>query len=246
MEEISKAIQGASAAIASIAIAASVAYETGYFSIVGKKYQGVLSVADYLSSALEWLPWLCLLYALGFVLARLAYARSTRINIGRRVRIAFAVVLASVLCGLIVIVPFYQVLLYMPLALMPIIAAPLFVHSPVPGSVKKLTALSMSAVTAVLALYCSGIGQAHRDILIIDNAYIVRSGTDPEGAQVLRTLQKGLLVWRPQDSKAELISWDKIQRMTHLIWKSYDAPWFEPLGCKVLNILCHNQPPPSP
>ncbi len=69
MEDLSKAIKALAAAIISVTIAASVAYETGYFFIVGYKYQGLLSTADYLSGALEWLPWLFLLYGLGFVLA---------------------------------------------------------------------------------------------------------------------------------------------------------------------------------
>jgi hypothetical protein len=78
MEYLSKAIQGLAAAIVSVAIAASVAYETGYFSIIGYKYQGILSASDYLSSALEWLPWLSLVYVIGLLLARVGSLQLTR------------------------------------------------------------------------------------------------------------------------------------------------------------------------
>lgn len=249
MEDLSKAVQALAAAVVSVAIAASVSYETGYFSIVGQKYQALLSVSDYLSSALEWLPWLSLLYGLGFLIA---YVGSfAQLNILRRIYefqpialIATTAIVAVGICLLLVFIPFYRLLLHMPLVALPLVATPLFLQlSKAARAAKKLSAIAVSSIAVMLALYCSGIGYAHRDLQTIGNAYVIRSGADGEGAQVLRTLQKGLLVWKPQDSKVDLIGWNKIDRMTHLIWKSYDAPWFEPLGCHIWESLCHRQPP---
>lgn len=250
VEDLSKAIQGLAAAIVSLAVAASVAYETGYFSIIGQKYQGVLSAADYLSSALEWLPWLSLLYGVGLLLAWISALQITRMavrifSMRRRILGLFLALLLAAICLLLALVPFYQVLLYMPIATLPLVATLLFVQLPrIGGATSKLMALAASGIAVMFALYCSGVGHAHRDLSVIDNAYIIKSKTDKEAAQVLRVLQKGLLVWQPQDNKIDLVGWDEIERTSHLIWKSYDAPWLEPLGCKFWAGLCQHQPAP--
>lgn len=257
MEDLSKAIQGLAAAVVSVAIAASVAYETGYFSIIGQKYQGILSASDYLSSALEWLPWLSLLYGVGLLLAHIGSFQLTQMagqtfKARPLVLAGLIICLIAAVCLLAALVPFYKILLYLPIAALPAVAAPLFGRLwKTASSIPKLTAIAVSSIAVMLALYCSGVGRAHRDISFIDNAYVIRPGIDiegahVEGAQVLRALQKGLLVWKPQESRVDLVGWEKVERMTHLIWKSYDAPWFEPLGCNIWNKLCQRQPPPLP
>jgi hypothetical protein len=252
MEDVSKAIKTLAAAIISVTIAASVAYETGYFSIVGYKYQGVLSTADYLSSALEWLPWLFLLYGLGFVLAHagspilLERAAGFKKRRPRAFLIATLLLTFSVIGGVIV-VPFYEVLLNAPVAALPLVAIPLFLRlSRSISPLQKMTAIVVSSVAVLVALYCSGIGHAHREFEVIENAYVMQLNEGRAGIQILRTLEKGLLVWDPANSKADFVRWEKVDRLTHLIWKSHDAPWLESLGCHFWRRLCYREPPPSP
>jgi hypothetical protein len=251
MEGLSKVIQGAVASVASLALAASVAYETGYFSIIGKKYQGIISAADYLSGAVEWLPWLSLLYAAGLLTAWVglpATLRSARRLHGIRSLIAIVLVIFVIVALWIgATVPVYQILLYAPFAALPLVVAITFIqlrrHR---GSASKMIALISSGLLVTLALFCAGIGRAHFDIEMIDNAYVIKSGDSSAGSQVLRTMQKGLLVWKPDEKRIDFVGWEKIDRVTHLIWKSQDAPWTEPLGCYVWEGLCRRPPPLNP
>jgi hypothetical protein len=252
MDDVLKTIQGLAAAIVSVTIAASVSYETGYFSIIGYKYQGLLSAADYASSALEWLPWLFLVYGLGFLLAR---AESSKL-IGACVRFRMSrpqvfwtvgFLLFSAAAAIVVLLPFYQVLIYAPVVVLPFVAVPLFLQSARLSLLAQwLTTIVISGVVVLLALFCSGIGHAHRDLAIIDNAYVIRLNEGREGVQILRTLGKGLLVLDPADNKVDFVRWEKVDRLTHPIWKSADAPWMDALGCKFVEALCYHKPAPAP
>jgi hypothetical protein len=252
MDDVLKTIQGLAAAIVSMTIAASVSYETGYFSIVGYKYQGLLSAADYASSALEWLPWLFLVYGFGFLLVR---AGSSKLNAAcARFRVSrphvfwtIVFLLFSAAAAIVVLLPFYQVLMYAPVAVLPLVAMPLFLQSARLSLLAQwLTAIVVSGVVVLLALFCSGVGHAHRDLKIIENAYVIRLNEGREGVQILRTLGKGLLVLDPANGKADFVRWEKVDRLTHPIWKSADAPWMDALGCKFAEALCYDKPAPAP
>ncbi|WP_316198829.1 MULTISPECIES: hypothetical protein [unclassified Bradyrhizobium] len=252
MDDILKIIQGLAAAIVSIAIAASVSYETGYFSIIGYKYQSLLSAADYASGTLEWLPWLFLLYSLGFLLARAGSSALLKIivgiKIGRPLVFWMGVsVLVLVMAAVVVSVPFYQVLRFMPVAVLPLVAiaaSSQLARSGLPG--ERLMTIAASTVAVLFALFCSGIGQAHRNLEVVENAYVIWINNDHEGTQVLRTLGKGLLIWRSADNKVDFVRWEKVDHLTNPVWKSLDAPWMDSLACKTSRWFCYHKPPPEP
>jgi hypothetical protein len=57
--------------ISSAAFILSVVYERAYFSLVGDRFQSIASLTDYLTAALDWLPWAILLllaYGTGAIL----------------------------------------------------------------------------------------------------------------------------------------------------------------------------------
>lgn len=146
--------------------------------------------------------------------------------------------------AVIMVVPFYEVLLYTPVAALPLVAIPLFLRlSRSISPLQKMTALAASSVAVLITLYCSGIGHAHRDFVVIENAYLLQLNESKEGIQILRTLEKGLLVWDPPNNKVDFVRWEKVGHLTHLIWKSYDAPFFESLGCHFWSKLCYREAP---
>jgi hypothetical protein len=178
LEDWPKSLQATLAGLASLALAASVAYETGYFSVIGWKYQGVLSTSDYLASALDWLPYLVVLIGVSAaaVLTLLPhFLRLTamlRFYLGSRVwkRCVVGAVAILVLATLTVVlaVPAYWLFLSAPT-----LAAFHCIYLLKRRIVVGLHGLLAMGAYVIVALYLSGVGSAHRDILAISNAYII-------------------------------------------------------------------------
>lgn len=79
MDKVLEGIRNVVSVVSPAAVGASIVYETGYFSVVGNKFQSFLSLGDYATSAIEWLPIIAAVYA-PMIFLPIAYEQRNQIR----------------------------------------------------------------------------------------------------------------------------------------------------------------------
>lgn len=231
-------------------------HDWGYFSVIGPHFRALLSAYDYITNALEWMPsFLFLLVAmtgLSFVAVWLI-DRPREAGFGdfkhrrwRRTMFLYAgglLVLSLAIAGRSLFLAFPANRAIQILAAIGILTAAFTFYvawSDVKLQKRRALLFPVVATTLIALAYISGTLEAFEAIKRPANVYKVNLKFDrTKLAVLLRTFDKGVLIWNMDSRTAELLRWDQVDGLSHVV--TFDGP---PAACRMLSRFC--APPVEP
>jgi hypothetical protein len=209
-------------------------HDWGYFSIIGPRFRALLSAYDYITNALEWMPFWGLAIVGMFALTRFVYSlidAPSEVGFGsvhrrRWRRIAELNAFMVSLAGLVFFVSSYfldfpsnQVALICGLMLALCGALALYVDRPDTTSEIGRSLIKVYAAAALVVFsYVAGIIEAEAAIGRPANVYKLKlKGDRIKTAVLLRTFEKGVLIWNIDSQTSELLRWDQVDGFSHIV-----------------------------
>jgi hypothetical protein len=238
----------------------TVLHDWGYFWMIGLRFQSVQTPYDHLANSIEWLPYSLVFIGLTFAansgLIRLLQKEGdfqeypsgvSERNAKRKMK------WPSRLFLFFNVVPAIITLFVLPtnaevvvgLASVLYICAVWFVlhYTSLVRRTEYATFLAISPTFVTLA-FLSGATEADIALNSTLNVYRVEvKGSTPVTLILLRSLDKGVLVWDRADNRATLIRWEQIDRISHFVSTDLSS---RPLFCKFAKTLCFEKEPPTP
>ena len=96
----------------------------------------------------------------------------------------------------------------------------------------------------VTITFSSGALEAELAVRSTSNVYRVEiKNSAPTTLILLRSLEKGVLVWDRADNRATLVRWEQIDRISHFVSTAKPS---QPLICGIVKALCFEDEPPTP
>jgi hypothetical protein len=240
------------AALSFALLTVTVLHDWGYFWVLGSRFQSIQTPYDHLANAIEWLPLylalilLALLFA--FVLGRFSRKREEHVfpsGIMEKRRWKDARKAAAV-SGL-GLLAFLGILLLVPQAVIGVYFA--YVLGAIYLTVSPLVAIRFppSAVNSfvwsiplvlIMAFTAGGL-DAVNGIESSWNVYrIVPKDSPPFNANLLRSLDKGLLMWDGSAQRVILMRWEEVSEISHSITPNDKTPY----ACRFLQFVCPTTP----
>jgi hypothetical protein len=221
MKDIFDVASKAGAVLTVTALTISVAFEAGYFFFIDIQFLNTTSVTDYLTRALILLPFLVVLPGLVFGFYKVAAFISPRQkSVGETV--TAIIVLGVAIPGLliwgmfsgrrdegVILFGLFVLSFYFPGAFLMIVA--------VSGGFSVKVLVPTLVLSLLVALCFLGLSLAESELSAPPNYRIAVHGqSSPEEVRLLRNLQRGLLIRRPNERAVEFIPWDEVHSIKQL------------------------------
>jgi hypothetical protein len=215
----------------------SVTHEYGYFWIVGSKFQTLLSTTDYFSNAILWVPFMTLVMY-GYLDWDVLLGKR-RYEIGRGW--GNAIFFLSMFGSPVVAFFFYDHIWVFTFILPVVWLWVAYIAGKLPyadtdSEMQRLIHRAM-VIAPVVALVSFGLGVGQGQTAL-------ETFAEPDqlelkqGAKInrilLRTVDKGVLVRDPSESRVEFIKWDEIQKLSRFVVPEHNAP----PSCDLFGINC--------
>jgi hypothetical protein len=210
-------------------------HDWGYFSVVGSKFRSIQTTYDYITNAIEWLPALILILIFSMLASFtivLATVPSTpefgfddlRVRFTRRrLRnqcISFVILGAlAYLASWFLTFPYNRVLSISSASAI-VMSAGMFLDSATAGNKNSQNTVRGTAfIAGFLALtFLYGVLDAASAIRSTENVYrITYKNSNFKNAPLLRSFEKGILIWNLEVRTAEFIRWDEISGVSHVV-----------------------------
>jgi hypothetical protein len=227
----------------------SIVHEYGYFSLIGRNFQTLLTTSDYLANAVLWLP-LVLMFALGVEWENLDVRPSTQKLSWKDWRRWPAALFAVIMLLAIITSPWPPSPLSMSGIMLIIIWIWSRVHKRFYRPIEGLEDLNLIYLRVVkvgppfLALvFLWGWIQGSIDARTTSDPYLVRF-KDQEQAQLrvlLRNFERGLLMRNAVSNRIEFQKWDGV-----LTLEKVPSDSSESFACFFISALCHRKEIPPP
>jgi hypothetical protein len=231
-------------------------HDWGYFSIIGPNFRTLLSAYDYITNAIEWMP--AFFFSFGVTTA-LAFALSSWTDqipeggYGDHKRKQFRRKMATY-SGMVLIASLFflgksMVQTFPASRVTQIGAAALFFTTlsvfylawkDTKLKIRRQIALAMGAAGLACSAYISGVEEARSAIEQPANVYKLNlKGNFTKSAVLLRTFEKGVLIWNSDSSTAQLLRWDQIDGLSHIV--AFDKV---SRACRMFSWFCQPQVQP--
>lgn len=245
------------------ALILSIFHEVGFFHVIGGEYRQLLTLSDYLVSAISWLPESAYFLFVGGILCLIVWKNSfnfmhrypdvplprDRTVSGWINNIFYFGTLFIAAFGTIVGPPslfletqpmLVWVVFYLWLVTCAYMVKKISFVEELPNSARFLL---LFIPVLVSNSYLSGVYEAYRAFFRPPNVYTIERSAQPEvqpkHVVLLRSLDKGALVLDKIDSTVYLIRWDRISSISH---KS--SPRNNSILCNITGYLCDLPPEP--
>ncbi|SDR45428.1 hypothetical protein SAMN05519103_03344 [Rhizobiales bacterium GAS113] len=239
------------AALTASILCLSIIHDEGFYWIVGRQFQELMGPSDYLSGALHWLPVVVIAVMLAGI-AQLSVNRYRNFEKRRTPRrrrqinktfIGALLVLIAIYVAMLLLHFFTISILVDPMILIFVIVPPwmtfwgwIFTHE---KPARFLGAIGGMLVIGVVPLsvtiFTLGMWDAGRALSSIRDVYEVK-GKDggPKFVAVLRSLDRGMILFDPVEDNVRFEKWDDIKSFGH---KSFyvDA---RPTSCMLFHLNC--------
>lgn len=244
------------AAVSFATIMSTVVHDWGYFSIIGQKFQSIQTTYDYLSNSIEWLPISVVFQVSAFAVAQIWHQalpqetenefvfqdQRARATTRRQKRaLNFHLLNAGIMLLAMLTGPTYA-----RLAITPLFCSGVFMTGILILQIFALWPLSRTptfivrAASIIAAAFFSlGVLQAALAIDGYDSVYRISNKEKDRNVTVLRSFEKGLLVWDASNKRAEFVRWDSVDRLSHVA-----SPGTR--DCGLITIFCSERPPDIP
>jgi hypothetical protein len=225
----------------------TIAHDWGYFIVIGPKFRSIQTAYDYIASAIEWLPGF-LAVILPATLISFLVLKLPALNVpdefgfeGQRkappnwpVRIIESAILIFPILFLLLSLPFSYPSNLVALAAAGFFALMNVVYFTIRGS---LWVHVMGVVTVVILVFCSGIADGIISTRgTLDAHRLKLKGGESIHVSLLRSFEKGVLVWNPLQERVQFIRWDQAEELSHRIELNGPAS-----GCRFLTWFCRNR-----
>jgi hypothetical protein len=235
----------------------STVHDWGYFSIIGPHFRTLLSAYDYVTNAIEWMPafifWLAVSGALAYLMSswfdhlpERGYGDHRR-KVYRRTLFWYSECILIVSLGVLGFSLFFQT--FPKSRETQIISATLvltaFIGLYVAANntkleIRRLLVGAMGALGLAAAAYTTGTREARSAIEQPANVYKLNlKGDQTKSVVLLRTFEKGILIWNSDRHTAEMLRWDQLDGLSHIV--AFDNV---PAGCRIFSWFCQPQVEP--
>jgi hypothetical protein len=241
------------AALSFALLIVTVFHDWGYFSVLGSRYQSIQTPYDHLANAIEWLPLHLAIFLVAFLFSLVLRAlirkpeehafpsgimEKTRWKNARN-SVAFGGV-SLLLTALGIILLTTQGLIGVGVAIILfacyMTVSPLVLSRIPPSAVNDFVWLT--PVVLIAAFITGGI-DALNSIESPSNIYrIVPKDSPPFNANLLRSLDKGLLMWDGSRQRVILMRWEGVSEISHFITPNDKTPY----ACRFLQFVCPTTP----
>lgn len=103
--------------------------------------------------------------------------------------------------------------------------------------VRRLWAGPLFAITMATSAYLSGAQEARSAIEKPANVYVLNlKGDRTKAAVLLRTFEKGILIWNMGNQTAELMRWDQVDGISHIVAFDHSTQ-----ACRLISRFCQSQ-----
>ncbi|MGM4999231.1 hypothetical protein AB8A05_10895 [Tardiphaga sp. 538_B7_N1_4] len=223
----------------------------GYFLVIGPELQSLQTPFDYLSNSVQWLPQNFLLLAITTVVAVcasfLVFGKENDLDFFegvepkalRRKNIRISLLFAAILFSLMGVV-FYETAgdlgITITLVSLSVLSSCLVAIRVLrlSRSIRRSLFLGLSIALGMLWAFSFGNGDAYIATKARNNVHnlVFKDGRTLNIA-LLRTLDKGVIVWMPATSRAALVRWDQIESISRFVNLTHES-----LSCKMLALGC--------
>lgn len=223
--------------VAPTAFLVSLVHEEGYYSAVGRKFQSIASLSDYLTSVLEWLPAVAGLVAAIWLFTLLTspfYRPPTGLELDE-LRASSRRLSGSMVVIWFVIVLFFGgggVAMYLYDDISDVGLAPVLIgivafawiilvgvafrgQNPADKLGKAGAGILFFGLPLIAGMYFWGLDQGYRDLSDTGQIYTLRrvDGATTQPIKVLRVYQRGVLVRSVADKTDTFIRWEQIRSL---------------------------------
>ena len=231
----------------------AVTHEWAYYSIIGSHFQSLMSPTDYLSSALLWLPYIAVTWAIMGILTALqwriegfTFPIRNRIDSISLHILGITVVVSAVVTFLLVPPDITSQFAYgLAFCYVWTVLLGYFVsHEAIRSRLTFGAAMILNLTPILFVLsYTEGLYTAKRDLMKTEPTYQFQSTKDAplRSVVLLRNLDKGVLV-QGTDREVQFYKWSDITEISHT------APIAEPKShaCQLFGWFCNWRRPAEP
>ena len=240
------------AALSFALLTVAVLHDWGYFWVLGSRFQSIQTPYDHLANAIEWLPLYLFLFLLSLLFTFALHAlirkpeghafpsgimEKTRWKNARKSAAVSGVGVLAVL-GAVLLAPQTVIGVYLAYLLIACYLTALpFVAIRFPPSAVNLFVWSIPPV--LIMSFTAGGLDAVNSIDSSRNIYrIVPKDSPPFNANLLRSLDKGLLMWDGSAQRVILMRWEGLSEISHFITPQDKTPY----ACRFLQLVCPTTP----
>jgi hypothetical protein len=241
------------AALSFALVTVTVLHDWGYFWVLGSRFQSIQTPYDHLANAIEWLPLHLAIFLLAFLLSFVLRAlgrkpeehafpsgimEKTRWKNARNSAAFSGVSLLLTALGIILVTTQGVIGVGVAIILFAcyMTVSPLVVFRIPPSAVNYF--LWFIPVVLIVAFITGGI-DALTSIESSSNIYrIVPKDSPPFNANLLRSLDKGLLMWDGSTQRVILMRWEGVSEVSHFITPNDKTPY----ACRFLQFMCPTTP----
>ena len=237
-------------------------YEFGFFTIVGRQLQNLLSGSDYLASAVLWLPATAFFSMIGLGIA-LTFSRADHFLTGAEIkkvnpkRYYLNNFPFDLTYYMLIGVGFLQILFGNPydlsagaltLAFLWLTFSSWFLRHDRLKDILNIPIVLIIIFAPVLTMiaYLNGISEGYRAVTQVGNVFSLKlkEVATPSNVQLYRSLASGVIVRDPVQSRIVFYRWDSLASISVRV----AAPKPIPLSCRVIGINCQDflQGEPTP
>jgi hypothetical protein len=238
-------------AISFALLVATVFHDWGYFSVLGISFQSVQTPYDYLAHGIEWLPFNLMLGGAAAIITfglralvrkfirrpKVQYPSgiSQRTSRKENKRNLAVVSLIAVPFAIQAFISTLDQLYFLAAAALTIIFQVIVSiwddWLPPTGTLKLLQPLPLLLTFAFIV----GFDDARRGLTSTASVYRIEPKKgDPFSTNLLRSLDKGLLVWDSAAQRVSLIRWDDVNRISHFTATKEKTT----IGCRFTKLTC--------
>jgi len=232
----------------------STVHDWGYFSIIGPNYRTLLSAYDYITNALEWMPsfvfWLMFVCACSFVLISSLEPKPREGFGDHKLKLfkrdmsrhaGFMLTISLILFGRSLFLKFPSSLEFQIVAAISFLIASMSIFLKATQlKERRLMFVMVVGLGLAAAAYITGVDEARSAIERPANVYkLYLKGNHVRSGELLRTFEKGILIWNMDSQTAELLRWDQVDGLSHIVAFDKMSP-----ACRMVSWFCppHAEP----
>jgi hypothetical protein len=234
----------------------SAVHDWGYFSIIGPHFRTLLSAYDYVTNAVEWMPAFTFWFAVSGALAYLMSSWTAQVRergfgdhrrkVHRRSLFFYSGFILIISLGVLGFTLFQTFprsresqIISSTLIFIALIGF-YIVWNGTKLETRRLLAGAMGAVGLAAAAYTTGTREARSAIEQPANVYKLNlKGDQTKSAVLLRTFEKGILIWNTDRQTAEMLRWDQLDGLSHIV--AFDNVSG---ACRIFSWFCQPQVEP--
>jgi hypothetical protein len=212
------------------------AHDWGYFIVIGSKFRSVQTTYDYITNAIEWMPSLALAFVFSLIssfpvrdlfsgqASRREGFRDHEFLFQSRIRLKAAIMVTFISLFLFGYSWFQTYPSYLTFYVGGgsglVIAAFMFAFSvrQLEQTIAANLAILLISIVIVSGAFVLGVNEANSAIRSSENVYKIELKVGvPKSAVLLRAFEKGVLIWNADTKTAELIRWEQIDGLSHVV-----------------------------